>query len=157
MAESHQSGFENGSHAPEDVSSAQSAYEETIRDPRSSIASNMHSNPTGGKLEIKSQDTQVFLAAQLEALDRIRSSGETGRESLTKPKSYTETEVGEENNIIVESRVNEHIGPIQFNMGGIQVDADDMLKRLKVRVKWTPTVGGIYVCIHLLIKIGPTE
>ena len=32
-----------------------------------------------------------------------------------------------------EARVNEHIGPVQFNMGGIQVDADDMLQRLKVR------------------------
>jgi dynein light intermediate chain 1 len=31
-----------------------------------------------------------------------------------------------------EGRVNEHIGPVQFNMGGIQVDADDMLQRLKV-------------------------
>ena len=27
----------------------------------------------------------------------------------------------------------EHIGPVQFNMGGIQVDADDMVQRLKVR------------------------
>lgn len=32
-----------------------------------------------------------------------------------------------------EGKVNEHIGPVQFNMGGIQVDADDMLQRLKVR------------------------
>ncbi|KAL8733261.1 MAG: hypothetical protein Q9166_002278 [cf. Caloplaca sp. 2 TL-2023] len=29
------------------------------------------------------------------------------------------------------NRVNEHIGPVQFNMGGIQVDADEMVKRLK--------------------------
>lgn len=27
--------------------------------------------------------------------------------------------------------MNEHIGPVQVNMGGIQVDADDMLKKLK--------------------------
>jgi dynein light intermediate chain 1 len=31
-----------------------------------------------------------------------------------------------------QGRVNEHIGPVQFNMGGIQVDADDMLKKLRV-------------------------
>ncbi|KAL8883406.1 MAG: hypothetical protein Q9215_008246, partial [Flavoplaca cf. flavocitrina] len=30
-----------------------------------------------------------------------------------------------------EPRVNEHIGPVQFNMGGIQVDADEMVKHLK--------------------------
>ena len=29
--------------------------------------------------------------------------------------------------------VNEHIGPIQFNMGGIQVDAEDMVRRLQDR------------------------
>jgi dynein light intermediate chain 1 len=33
-----------------------------------------------------------------------------------------------------EGRVHEHIGPVQFNMGGIQVDADDMLQRLRVGV-----------------------
>lgn len=27
--------------------------------------------------------------------------------------------------------MNEHIGPVQVNMGGIQVDADDMLRKLK--------------------------
>ncbi|KAL8993234.1 MAG: hypothetical protein Q9169_006501 [Polycauliona sp. 2 TL-2023] len=30
-----------------------------------------------------------------------------------------------------EGKVNEHIGPVQFNMGGIQVDADEMVKHLK--------------------------
>ncbi|KAI4212246.1 MAG: hypothetical protein LQ349_009366 [Xanthoria aureola] len=29
------------------------------------------------------------------------------------------------------SKVNDHIGPVQFNMGGIQVDADEMVKHLK--------------------------
>jgi hypothetical protein len=29
--------------------------------------------------------------------------------------------------------VEEHIGPVQFNMGGIQVNADEMVKRLQVR------------------------
>jgi dynein light intermediate chain 1, cytosolic len=37
-----------------------------------------------------------------------------------------------EESLADEARVNEHIGPVQFNMGGIQVDADDMLQRLKV-------------------------
>ncbi|KAI4136583.1 MAG: hypothetical protein L6R39_007717, partial [Caloplaca ligustica] len=31
------------------------------------------------------------------------------------------------------SRVNEHIGPVQFNMGGIQVDADEMVRKLRER------------------------
>ena len=29
-------------------------------------------------------------------------------------------------------QMSKHIGPVQFNMGGIQIDADDMLKRIKV-------------------------
>jgi dynein light intermediate chain 1, cytosolic len=153
--EGDQSGLRKSSQAPEGLPSAVSAYEEAIRDPRGDVASNLHGDSTGRKLEIKSQDTQAFLAAQLEALDRIRSTGELGRESSTKLKSHTETEAGEENNVAIESRVNEHIGPIQFNMGGIQVDADDMLKRLKVRVTRTPNEGDI--CIMILISLGPTK
>jgi dynein light intermediate chain 1 len=34
--------------------------------------------------------------------------------------------------VATEAKVLEHIGPVQFNMGGIQVDADDMVQRLKV-------------------------
>jgi dynein light intermediate chain 1, cytosolic len=35
----------------------------------------------------------------------------------------------------------EHIGPVQFNMGGIQVDADDMVQRLMVSLACSlPTV-----------------
>lgn len=114
------------------LSSALSVYEEAIQDPLNDIVLNMNSDFTGRKLEVKSQDPQVFLAAQLEALDRLRNTGDSGREGANKLKSQSETEAGDENCIVVESRVNEHIGPIQFNMGGIQVDADDMLKRLKV-------------------------
>ena len=38
-----------------------------------------------------------------------------------------------------EGRVSEHIGPVRFNMGGIQVDADDMLQRLKVYIHFIHT------------------
>ncbi|KAJ3530777.1 hypothetical protein NM208_g9174 [Fusarium decemcellulare] len=41
-----------------------------------------------------------------------------------------------------EKSVSEHIGPVQFNMGGIQVDADDMLQRLKDRNAFTSTSEG---------------
>ena len=36
--------------------------------------------------------------------------------------------------------VEEHIGPVQFNMGGIQVNADEMVKRLQVRGEFMRTV-----------------
>jgi hypothetical protein len=50
-----------------------------------------------------------------------------------------------------EARVNEHIGPVQFNMGGIQVDADDMLQRLKVS-----TAALVFVILSLT-KPGPSK
>jgi hypothetical protein len=52
-----------------------------------------------------------------------------------------------------EARVNEHIGPVQFNMGGIQVDADDMLQRLKVCF----LQPYIPLMIILLMKPGPPK
>lgn len=113
--------------------SALSAYEEAIQDTRGEITSTIQHGFADGKLQVESQSTQEFLAAQLEALDRIRSTGEAGRDSLAKPKNYTETEIGDENSIAGESRVSEHIGTIQCNLGGIQVDADDMVKQLKDR------------------------
>lgn len=127
------------SEAPDGLPSALTVYEETIQDPRADITSNLHPNSADGKLEVKSQDAQAFLATQLEALDRIRCNGEPGREGSSKLKNQSETETGEESNVVVGSRVNEHIGPIQFNMGGIQVDADDMLKRLKVLMIYMST------------------
>lgn len=36
-------------------------------------------------------------------------------------------------------KVLEHVGPVQFNVGGIQVDAENMLERLKVG---QPIFGG---------------
>jgi len=72
-------------------------------------------------------------------LERIKrgadSSGPERRgEGSSLSTLQSESEADEERNTIVEEgRVNEHIGPVQFNMGGIQVDADDMLQRLKDR------------------------
>jgi dynein light intermediate chain 1 len=105
--------------------SAISTYEEAIRDPRRDGASNMHVNSTGQKLEIKSQETQAFLTAQLEALDHIRNTAEPERERSTRQKFFQDEAI-----VPVES----HIGPVQCNMGGIEVDVDDMLKRLTVRM-----------------------
>ncbi|KFY26079.1 hypothetical protein V493_04288 [Pseudogymnoascus sp. VKM F-4281 (FW-2241)] len=101
--------------------SAISAYEDAIRDPRGDSTSNMHVNSTGQKMEIKSQETQAFLAAQLEALDHIRNTAEPERERSTRQKFFADEAI-----VPVES----HIGPVQCNMGGIEVDVDDMLKRL---------------------------
>ncbi|OBT70519.1 hypothetical protein VE03_00352 [Pseudogymnoascus sp. 23342-1-I1] len=120
-AEGDQNGLRTDSQTSGGHLSAISAYEEAIRDPRADSASNMHVNSTGQKLEIKSQETQAFLATQLEALDHIRNTAEPERERSTRHKFFADEAI-----VPVES----HIGPVQCNMGGIEVDVDDMLKRL---------------------------
>lgn len=111
-------------------------YEETIRDPRLDALQATSAESDGLKLEVSSSDTQTFLAAQLKVLDKIRQDTDSGVDNgrLTSGRNVSGAgyEMGEEGQAS-EGRVNEHIGPVQFNMGGIQVDADDMLQRLKVR------------------------
>jgi hypothetical protein len=55
---------------------------------------------------------------------------DSSRQARGRNEAISGNDLGE--NDSREARVNEHIGPVQFNMGGIQVDADDMLQRLKV-------------------------
>jgi dynein light intermediate chain 1, cytosolic len=112
-------------------------YEETIRDPGTDLLSASSIKRNGQKLDVESMDPQSFLASQLEVLERIKnttdsSSTDDKRDSSARKPSHSGVDIDEERNIVEEGRVNEHIGPVQFNVGGIQVDADDMLKRLKV-------------------------
>ena len=62
----------------------------------------------------------------MEVLEQLKQEDE--RERATKQVPQLEMSPLEDN-----SRVNEHIGPVQLNYGGIQVDADDMLRNIKVR------------------------
>ncbi|TVY56996.1 Cytoplasmic dynein 1 light intermediate chain, partial [Lachnellula suecica] len=112
------------------------AYEETIRDPRLDALQANNAETNSSTLEVSSQEAQKFLAAQLKVLEKIREGTESGMDSSLPHAGRTVSgsvhEMGEEGNAD-EGRVNEHIGPVQFNMGGIQVDADDMLQRLRDR------------------------
>ena len=84
---------------------------------------------------------QDFLAAQTDVIERLKLEDETlvsaSSANLLNPNSvsYSTMTNTVDNSTYVETsgRVNEHIGPVQFNMGGIQVDAEDVLKRLKER------------------------
>ncbi|KAG7291410.1 hypothetical protein NEMBOFW57_001429 [Staphylotrichum longicolle] len=89
-------------------------------------------------LEVETIDTQAFLAQQLKVLDAFKQKNseeaarEDARHKLHK-KLDDEHLVGGDADRAAEAKVLEHIGPVQFNMGGIQVDADDMVQRLKER------------------------
>ncbi|KAJ4299698.1 hypothetical protein N0V90_004944 [Kalmusia sp. IMI 367209] len=112
-------------------SSATSIYEETIRNPESDFPlSALHSKQING-IEVSSQDTQEFLKGQVQILDQLRLEDDNEakvkaakKEVDTNYRAYTDDASG-----VVE----EHIGPVQFNMGGIQVNADEMVKRLQER------------------------
>lgn len=108
----------------DDGTSAVAIYEQTIRDPKRDTSIGHGSRANANKIEIETEDMQTFLAKQLEVLEKLKLEDEKDRAARKVPKPELATDES--------GRVNEHIGPVQFNMGGIQVDADDMLRKLKV-------------------------
>ena len=137
-------------------------YEQTIQDPNRhrSSALRLGAGSTGpAKLEdgidTPCQDTQEFLGGQLQVLDRLKAEDEHAvRQKEAQNKGRTGSAAagagdrtpgvlsrGDSQQTLSTSaagaggrdRVNEHIGPVQFNMGGIQVDADDALKSIRER------------------------
>lgn len=113
---------------------AVSTYQETIRDPSLDAVKATTSDSNGFSLDVKPEDTQDFLASQVGLLEQVRQGAEPGTaDSRAARGRHASQSVDEGDGArFDEGRVSEHIGPVQFNMGGIQVDADDMLQRLKV-------------------------
>ena len=118
-------------------------YEERIRDPRRDRMPHP-SLTTGDRLEVECEDTQTFLASQLVRIEQLKKEEEASsrdqEKSAFRPAttgdiyaSNHESSNSRSHYPGEENRVNEHIGPVQFNVGGIQVDADDMLQRIKSR------------------------
>ncbi|PGH12307.1 hypothetical protein AJ79_04373 [Helicocarpus griseus UAMH5409] len=116
----------------EDGSSATLIYEQTIHDPKRDISLARSSQTDGERrIEVETKDMQSFLSDQHAVLEQLKAEDEQRDKQLRKGGLIKD----QETNILIDepSRVNEHIGPVQFNMGGIQVDADDMLRKLKER------------------------
>ena len=117
----------------QDGPSATSIYEDTIHNPESDFALSSLSNQNNG-VEVTSKDPQAFLTEQVSVLEQLRREDENeaaikaARKDTDGPAARTFTD---EASGVVE----EHIGPVQFNMGGIQVNADEMVKRLQVSQK----------------------
>jgi dynein light intermediate chain 1 len=128
---------------------ALAVFEQTIRDPTFDLRPIPNPEISSKGLDVQSLDAQAFLANQFDVLERIKhnteSSGSDGKRELSSRKiSQSGVDSAEEYEVIEEGRVNEHIGPVQFNMGGIQVDADDMLQRLKVCYLCSLTIWDKY-------------
>lgn len=119
---------EQTANAVDDGTSAVAIFEQTIQDPKRDTSMALTgSQRNGNKIEVDTSDMQSFLTKQLEVLEQLKAEDEKDRAAKKVPQ--LEMSPLDDN-----GRVNEHIGPVQFNMGGIQVDADDMLRKLKVRL-----------------------
>jgi dynein light intermediate chain 1, cytosolic len=72
------------------------------------------------RLEVQAAGAQDFLATLVPRIEAEKKvDEEEGKQSA-------------QGNTGADEVISDHIGPVQFNMGGIQVDADDMVQRLKV-------------------------
>jgi dynein light intermediate chain 1 len=107
-------------------------YEMAVQDPSMDALQIAGRNNFSTKLEVETMDSQSFLAQQLTVLEAWRQKTEQEADDNPKAKSWKKS-IEDEGTTPTEAKVTDHIGPVQFNMGGIQVDADDMVQRLKVR------------------------
>lgn len=130
--------------------SAVTTFEESIRNPSLDALQMAGRDTQSTKLEVETMDTQAFLGSQIQRLEtfkqKMEEEGQTNDTRNAKKPVKGLDEDGRQVN------VSDHIGPVQFNVGGIQVDADDMMKRLQVRgFPWKPAAPQ--ACMWLIILI----
>jgi dynein light intermediate chain 1, cytosolic len=113
-------------------------YESQVEDASlDSLQLNRNKNDAG-KLEEPAADMQAFLAGLVDPLDKEKKRDEAFAADAAKSKpgkDHSTTAVGTNGSTSatgMDEIISDHIGPVQFNMGGIQVDADDMVQKLKV-------------------------
>ncbi|KAK7962975.1 uncharacterized protein PG986_003800 [Apiospora aurea] len=113
-------GHANEEPVAEPEGSAVVLYEEQVQDTSLDALQLAQGHQATTRLEVEPADTQKFLAQQLPKLEAEKKVDEQSG------KDYSQISAADE-------IISDHIGPVQFNMGGIQVDADDMVQRLKDR------------------------
>ncbi|MCJ1423266.1 hypothetical protein MMC29_001148 [Sticta canariensis] len=88
-------------------------------------------------VEVETVNTQDFLARQLEIMERLKAEEEKSQEAKESGAPSDRPLVGKGSGPAVDrpNLVDEHIGPVQFNFGGIQVDSDGRSKRPKDQVE----------------------
>lgn len=128
----------DGDYNGEVSSSAVAPFEDWIRDLSQAGSAISFAGRDGdpSQLEMSSTDTQEFLGSSLQILETHRSRSNDDKKADAS-KSRTGQRADESDSSALrqgadDGKVSQHIGPVQFNMGGIQVDADDMVQRLKV-------------------------
>ncbi|KAL2173585.1 dynein light intermediate chain-domain-containing protein [Thermothelomyces heterothallicus CBS 202.75] len=122
---------------PDPEGSTVALYEESVHDPSMDALQLAGRNTHSTELEVETVDTQTFLAQQLKVLEAFKQKNEEAAREASHHRPHKkladDDHLGDHSDAKTDARVLEHIGPVQFNMGGIQVDADDMVQRLKER------------------------
>ena len=111
---------------PELSDPAVSMYEQSIRDPQQGSLASAHQRERNA-IEVESVDTQSFLATQYDTIEKMRSEDEAKRADDFEKRG---TQYRGRSNP-TDYALRDYIGPVQMNMGGVQVDADDMVSRMK--------------------------
>ena len=125
----------NETNEPLQTESAIARYEEWCQEPNSGGLAVVENAMNETEVTVQSDDTQDFLEAQLKILEAFKAkAGTDGKTAMPETDALTKG---------MENDVSEHIGPVQFNVGGIHVDADDMLQRLKVSTEERITQEGL--------------
>ena len=115
-------------------------YEEVVKDTGRDRAGAAVQRGAGRALEISPVDTQEFLAGQFEVLEAKAAEDRSAR-----GRRGREDETGGSGGA-ADRMLAEQVGPVQFNVGGIQVDAENMVESRseerrvgkECRSRWSP-------------------
>lgn len=122
--------------------SAVTLYEAAVRDPNPSP----DASSSQRDIDTVCPPNQDFFTAQATVLDKLKGEDDAANKAREAKQTTSSTGVskttGQQGTASTgnaardiggtgDAKVSEHIGPVQFNMGGIQVDADDALKTLR--------------------------
>ncbi|KAL9112721.1 MAG: hypothetical protein Q9227_003024 [Pyrenula ochraceoflavens] len=120
---------------PDPSTSAVAIFEATLPTPSEASSSSTTTQPnplSATPNEVTCPDIQAFLQTQAEVLEKLKADDE--KEALRFKKNARPDEYeGEMTREADEAKIAEQIGPVQFNVGGIQVDADEAVRGLKER------------------------
>lgn len=117
-------GGDDAAAAGETEGGAVEVYEEVIKD-TSRGGTDSLGLLKGKVMEVPPVDTQEFLAQQFEILELKAAEDKVLRDGKD-AKKKRDIDDGSDKVLA------EQVGPVQFNVGGIQVDAENMMESLKV-------------------------
>lgn len=135
----------------EDGSSAVAIFEQTIKDPRRDYSIAVPGRQQNdNKVEVETSDMQTFLSKQSEILENQKQEEEKDRAANQVPQ----LEMSPLDN---NGRVNEYIGPVEYNKDGISVDVDASLQGIKVSIPTHTPLSASSLTIYVYRSVRPID